>query len=101
MSKITESARNEPCAVQIPGACNGDPSTTCWAHSNKLRHGKGVGKKSIDVFGAYACSGCHDVIDNRRKAPPGMSRDEIEDYFQIGHDRSLIKLIEKGLVVTR
>lgn len=99
LSKITQSARDERCTIQIPGACNGDPRTTCWCHSNRSRHGKGVGKKSRDIFGAYGCSVCHDIYDRRRKPPIGMSRDTVEEHFQIGHDRSLDMLVAKGLVV--
>lgn len=101
LSAITESARGEFCRIQIPGICNGNPETVVWCHSNRLRHGKGVGKKSVDVFGAYGCSACHDVVDRRRNPPIGMARDEVEDYFQIGHDRSLMALIEKGIVTIR
>ena len=101
MSKITESARDEICEIQIPGACNGNPKTTVWCHSNKSCHGKGVGKKSLDLFGAYGCSACHDVYDRRRRPPPGMSYNAVEDCFFYGHARSVVKLVEKGLVVCR
>lgn len=101
MSKITDSARGEICEVQLPG-CPSPVEGVVWAHSNKLRHGKGVGKKSADIFGAYACNDyCHAIYDGQKPLPIGVSRDEVEDRFQAGHDRSLIKLIIKGLVVIK
>ena len=101
MSKITESARGETCHIEIPGVCNGNPETTVWCHSNLQRHGKGMGLKSMDIFGAYGCSACHDLVDRRTRRPPGMTFTEVEEYFNIGRDRSLLVLIEKGLVVCR
>lgn len=98
MSKITESARGEECQVRIPFVCNFNLETTVWAHANGLAAGKGRGLKSPDALGTYACSACHDVIDGRRIVP-GMSHDEIQLAFHQGHQRSFIKLLEKGLVI--
>ena len=95
MSKITQSARGEECQIRLPGVCNGDPATTVWAHANGSAAGKGIGMKSPDLLGAYACSSCHDEIDRRTRK---MERDYVKLAFCEGHFRSLRKLIEKGLV---
>lgn len=100
MSKITQSAKGERCMIQIPGVCNDDPATTIWAHSNELRHGKGMGKKSHDIFGAYSCSACHSVVDGHMPRSKYMTLAEVREYFRFGHDRSLVILIRKGLVKT-
>lgn len=91
--RIRESARGQQCAFQIPGVCNGNPETTVWAHSNKQRHGKGRGLKAHDIFGAYACSACHEWYD---QGP--ASRDEKDDAFQLAHERSLLKLVTEGVL---
>lgn len=72
-----------------------------WCHSNKGTHGKGVGLKSKDIFGAYGCQYCHDVYDGRNRVPSGLTGPQIQDYFQYGHDRSLLILMELGLVVCK
>ena len=95
MSKIRESAKGEDCQVRLPGICNGDPATTVWAHANGSAAGKGIGMKSPDLLGAYACSACHDEYD-RRTANFTLSMSRL--LFWEGHARSLIKLIEKGLL---
>ena len=59
--KLTESARNQMCTVRIPRVCNFRPDTTVFAHLN----GGGMGTKKSDLFGAFCCSSCHDVIDGR------------------------------------
>lgn len=87
--------------VRIPGHCLFHPETVIWAHSNALAAGKGVGLKSIDILGSYACHVCHDIYDRRRPTPAGMTREEIELAFHEGHCRSVIRLFEKGLIVTR
>lgn len=99
VSKITESARGELCTIRIQNACLFHPETVVWAHGNGSAAGKGIGMKSHDILGAYACHVCHDIYDRRRPAPIGMTRSEIELAFWEGHARSILKLIEKGLIV--
>ena len=101
MSKITESARGEECQIRIMDVCNFDNATTVWCHANGSAAGKGIGMKSHDLLGAYGCSACHDVYDGRRPLPKGISRDMVELWFWDGHARSLVKLIEKGIVGLR
>ena len=51
--------------VRIPGHCNHDNSTTVLAHYSLAGY-SGTGMKPDDwSFGAWACSGCHDVCDGR------------------------------------
>lgn len=97
MSKITESARNEACTIRLETHCNFDRATTVWAHANGSAPGKGIGMKCNDLLGAYACSACHDVVD--RRVPTHLPRLEVELAFWKGHARSVVILIEKGIVV--
>jgi hypothetical protein len=96
MSKIRESANGMPCQIRLPNICNHDPATTVWAHANGSAAGKGIGMKAHDLLGAYSCSACHDVFDRRR--PTDMPRYEVELAFHEGHQRSLLILIEKGII---
>jgi hypothetical protein len=59
MSKYTKSARGQECQVRIPGVCNHNPETVVLAHLN----GAGMGKKALDIHGAYACFDCHAYLD--------------------------------------
>lgn len=94
MSKITKSARGEDCQIRLPGICNHDPETTVWAHASGSAAGKGIGMKAPDILGAYACYACHMAVDGQTKVP----RHEVRLAFWEGHARSVIKLIEKGLI---
>lgn len=92
---ITRSARDEQCTLQIVGWCNRDPATTVYAHfpdgtggSNKL--GGDIGN------GGYACSDCHNVIDNRVKHR--VPKEDLEFYMRRSVRRTLWRLIEKGFV---
>ena len=98
VSKITESARGQECQVRIYGVCNRDPASTVWAHANGSAAGKGIGMKSPDILGAYACHACHDLIDRRRPLPMGINRTDVELAFHQAHLRSLRMLLEKGLI---
>lgn len=92
MSKIRESARDEFCTVRLPGYCNFDTTTTVLAHLP----GAGWALKAPDYQGAYACSGCHDVLDGRVKT------DFSPMYLENSHYRGVIEtqelLREKNLI---
>ena len=98
MSTITQSARGEQCQIRIPG-CNGNPETVVWAHANGSAAGKGMWMKSNDLLGAYGCYACHQVVDGQRPLPAGWTRDDVRLAFWQGHARSILKLIEKGIIV--
>lgn len=100
-SVITRSARDETCQIRLPGVCKHDRGTTVWCHANGSAAGKGIGMKSNDLLGAYGCSACHAVVDRGRPAPAGMTREYIRLAFWEGHARSLLILIEKGIVVMK
>ena len=60
---LRKEARDRECQVRLPG-CNGDTSTTVLAHF-RLSGISGLGLKSPDWLGAWACSSCHDLVDGR------------------------------------
>jgi hypothetical protein len=64
MNKLRELARGEMCMVRVPGICNANPETTVLAHVRMIGL-SGMGMKSPDWFGAWACSACHDYVDGR------------------------------------
>lgn len=98
MSAIRRSARGQECQIRIPGVCNRNNETVVWAHANGISIGKGIGQKSNDLLGAYACMACHDCYDRRRSPPAGWTRVDVEHAFWEGHARSLVLLAESDLV---
>lgn len=98
MSKIRESARGEDCTVRIPGICHYQPEYTIWSHFRGLAGGKGMGIKSHDACGAYACTACDAVYDGQRPRPEGMTKEDVDLAWLKGHILSLVKLIKKGLI---
>ncbi len=94
MSALRKLARGRDCQVRIPGVCNFDPDTTVLAHY-RLAGLCGMGLKSHDLFGAWACSSCHDEIDRRTQTF------DIE-YVSLAHLegvlRTLAALISEGRV---
>lgn len=95
---IRDSAKGEDCTVRIPGVCNSDPATVVWSHYPENAAGKGMGTKSLDAAGCYACATCHDVVDGRKPRPAGMTRAEVLLAWHEGHLRSLVRLAQKGLL---
>ena len=95
MSKITDSARGQECQIRLIGVCNHNDETTIFAHYRKGGLG-GMGKKPSDLFGAYACSSCHDAVDGRTKTP--FSPDELDADFKDAVFRTQNILMAKGLI---
>ncbi|MBK8799437.1 MAG: DUF1364 family protein [Anaerolineales bacterium] len=98
MSKITESARGEDCQIRYTGVCSHDPAKTIWSHCRHGAAGRGKGFKAVDVAGAYGCTDCDAVYDGQRKPPSGVTREQLDADWAMGHFRSLVILKDKGLV---
>ena len=58
---IRQSARGKDCTLRIPGVCEPTNRTVVFAHINSKW--KGMGIKSPDIFGCYACGSCHRELD--------------------------------------
>lgn len=93
-TKLTKAARGGECQVRIPGVCNGNPETTVLAHY-RMAGTCGVGIKSNDLQGAWACSTCHDASDGRRT---DIGRSEARQYHDDGVMRTQVLLLREGLV---
>ncbi|MGL9722067.1 DUF1364 domain-containing protein [Symbiopectobacterium sp.] len=66
MANLGKEARNRECQVRLPGICNGNAETVVLAHY-RMSGICGTGMKPDDLFGAWACSACHDEIDRRTR----------------------------------
>jgi hypothetical protein len=88
-------ARDRECAVRLPGICNRDPSTVVLAHFRMIGI-SGIGRKSHDALGAYACSACHDAVD--RRAHMDLDRDYVRLAHLEGVIRTQASLIEEGVL---
>ncbi len=81
--------------VRIPEVCNPNSETVVLAHY-RLAGVSGIGMKSPDVLGAWACSSCHDAID--RRAHTDLDRDYVRLLHLEGMARTLAQLNREGLL---
>ena len=58
---LRKEAKGRECQIRMAGVCNFNPDTTVLCHLP----GGGMGMKQHDLFGAWGCSSCHDVVDGR------------------------------------
>jgi len=91
--KYTESARGQMCQIRIPNVCNHNPATTVFAHIG----GAGMGKKGLNIHGSYACSACHDEVDDRTMVYD--DRNIIELWHYHGMKRTQIIMVRDGVLV--
>lgn len=96
---VRDSARGEPCTLEIMGVCNRDPATTVLAHLPD--DSNGMGRKSDDISACYACSACHAVIDGPSVGWPQGEYAMRHWYFRRAQTRTLRRMIEKGVVTIR
>lgn len=92
--KITESARDEDCTLQIVGICSSDSSTVVFCHFPDETNG--MGTKSDDVSGGYGCYACHQVVDGHRYWQEFV--DNKDFYMRRSQTRTTRRLHQKGVV---
>ena len=93
--KLRKEARGRGCMVRIPDVCNHNSETVVLCHY-RLAGVSGIGMKSPDVIGAWACSACHDAID--RRAHTDLDRDYVRLLHLEGMARTLAQLNREGLI---
>lgn len=81
---LRRAAKDKRCLIRLPG-CVEQP--TVLAHY-RLAGTCGVGKKPVDLAGAWACQPCHDAADGRRRLE-GWTRDDIRLAHAEGVMRTL------------
>lgn len=82
--------------VRIPSVCNHNSATTVLAHY-RLIGVSGIGYKSDDLIGSWACSACHAEIDGQTRKSR-LSRDELKLAHLEGMVRTISQLRKEKLV---
>ena len=59
--------------------------------------GGGMARKKPDLFGAYCCSACHDVLDGRVKS--SLTKDDKKLAHYEGVERTQEILLAEGLIL--
>lgn len=98
MTDLRKLARGMDCQVRFPQHCCGDTETTILAHLAKPSlTGSGMGYKAVDLFGAWACTTCHDLID-RRVYIPNVEWKDVYIAKLEGVIRTQAELIKRGVL---
>jgi hypothetical protein len=82
--------------VRLPNVCNHNPETTVLAHY-RLVGISGMGMKSPDLIGAWACSDCHAHID-RSTSNKLFDVPTLKLYHLEGMARTINELIKLGVI---
>ena len=93
---LRKEAKGRNCMIRIPDVCDNDRETVVLCHlNNKTLFGVGTGQKVPDMFGAWGCWACHDVVD-ARNTPFMLFPDEIMTMFYEGVFRTQNELRKEG-----
>ena len=93
---LRKEAKGRGCMVRIFGICNHNSETVVLAHI-RIAGVSGMGMKSPDLIGAWACSACHDELDGRTRKS-GLTRDELRLAHYDGMARTIMQLHKEGLI---
>jgi hypothetical protein len=93
---LRKEARGRGCTVRIPGVCNHNSETVVLAHIRAAGI-SGMGLKSPDLLGAWACSACHDEIDGKTHRS-GLSRNDLRLAHFEGMMRTIAQLHREDIV---
>lgn len=74
--------------------CGRQDSTTVWAHSNLLEHGKGRSHKASDAAGMLLCFTCHSELDQGTK----FSKEDRRNFTYEHIAKTYIFLVEQNLI---
>ena len=92
---LRKQAKGRGCMVRIPSVCNHNSETVVLAHV-RLTGVSGMGMKSPDILGAWACSSCHDAVDRRNHTD--LDRDYVRLLHLEGMARTIAQLEKEGLL---
>ena len=94
---ITQSAKDEDCTLNIVGSCLYRPETVVYCHFPDGRGGSNRMKGPL--HGGYGCYSCHQTIDGQNDIT--VSKGDMEFYLRRSMNRTINRLIEKGLVTVK
>ena len=92
---LRNAAKGQECQIRIPGVCTHNPETTVLAHI-RMAGVSGMGLKSNDLIGAWACSTCHDACD--RRTHTYLNADQVRLWHLEGMVRTIDQLAKQGLI---
>ena len=92
--KLLDIAHEAPCMLVLGKPCGQDKSVPC--HSDQLRHGRGVGHKSSDVYAVPGCPVCHALFTREH-----LGREGYDEVWRNAWERYQLWLWENGKVVVR
>lgn len=91
-TKLRNSARGQPCTLQVVGTCRHDPEYTVLCHIRD--ESKGMGNKAADWSACFGCDRCHEAIDQHR-----LPIAEERFYLLRALQRTWAIWIAKGLIL--
>lgn len=95
MVNLRKQARGRECQIRVPGHCCHDPSKVVGCHV-RLIGLSGMGVKSPDIFCAWGCYACHQIVDGQRNSE--YSYDERRLMLLEGMVRTQNILLREGLI---
>lgn len=93
---LRREARGRECMVRSP-VCSAIPEQTVLAHV-RMAGLSGMGIKSPDLFGAWCCAPCHQLVDTGRYFDTELTRDDRDLLLLQGMVRTQAALLKEGKI---
>lgn len=95
---LRNEARGRECQVRSP-VCSAIPEQTVLAHV-RMAGLSGMGIKAPDLFGAWCCAPCHQLVDTGRYGDTELMRDDRDLLLLKGMVRTQAALLREGKIKT-
>lgn len=92
--KLLDVAHEAPCMLRITQPCGKNASVGC--HSDMLRHGRGVGHKSADLYAVPGCPACHAAFTRER-----LGRAGYDEVWGRAFEEWMLWLWESGRIAVK
>ena len=94
--KLLDSAKGQPCALELVGVCNHDPETTVSCHISDEQ--RGGGQKADDTNTVHGCGACHMFMDQGGWIGV-ISQAVLRWHIIRAMQRTLRNRIDRGIIV--
>lgn len=98
VSALTKSARDRECTIRVPDHCLRTTETVVACHV-RMSGISGYGIKAPDLFIAFGCFACHQIVDGQRNSE--FSADERRLMLLEGMVRTQAILLSEGLILIK
>lgn len=101
MTPARRNAKGQPCTLRLPGCYPGPNNERVQLCHLRMFGGGGTGCKPDDTEAVFACTHCHDLLDQRAKWPSWLTATVMFEYIAWALIRTLRLQRAAGIILLK